>query len=84
MCARPVQASVTVMAGHEKVRNSSKDSKNTPHERSYLSVILSNRCLGQRLRWSTHQTMLCSWKWPMYAEYTWCEPVSLIRSVQSG
>ena len=36
MCARPVQASVTVIVGHEKVRNSSKDSKKMPHERSYL------------------------------------------------
>ena len=37
MCARPVQESVTVIVGHEKVRNSSNDSKRTPHERSYLS-----------------------------------------------
>ena len=38
MCARPVQVSVTVMVGHEKVRNSSKDSKNTPQERSNLDA----------------------------------------------
>ena len=36
MCALPVQQSVTVMTGHENVRNSSKDSKNTPQERSNL------------------------------------------------
>jgi hypothetical protein len=36
MWALPVQQSVTVMTGHENVRNASKDSKNTPQDRSYL------------------------------------------------
>jgi hypothetical protein len=35
-CALPVQASVTVITGHEKPKKSSKDAKRWPHERSYL------------------------------------------------
>ena len=63
MCARPVQASVTVIVGHENVRNSSKDSKSTPHERSYLS----NRSQYELLLFvsfdlCTYHGMLCSWK----------------------
>ena len=40
MCARPVQVSVTVIVGHEKVRNSSNDSKNTPHDLSNLHTCM--------------------------------------------
>ena len=38
ICAFPVQRSVTTIQGHENVRNSSKDSKNTPQERSNLDA----------------------------------------------
>lgn len=44
MWALPVQASVTVMTGHENVRNSSNDSKKTPQVRSYLTVKFGLRC----------------------------------------
>lgn len=36
MCAFPVIQSVTVITGHENVRNVSNDSKNAPQDRSYL------------------------------------------------
>lgn len=43
MWALPVQQSVTVMTGHENVRKASKDSKNTPQDRSYLQAICDVR-----------------------------------------
>ena len=50
ICAFPVQRSVTTIHGHENVRNSSKDSKNTPQEQS-------NRDAGRA--WSVSQEGEC-------------------------
>jgi len=44
MCGFPVHASVIVMTGHEKARNSSKDEKRGPQERSYLLEELHAKC----------------------------------------
>ena len=65
MCARPVHVSVTVMDGHENVRNSSKDSKNTPQDLSNLrtSAEVWNKLSSMNQR--THHGTLWSWKWPM-------------------
>jgi hypothetical protein len=37
--ALPVQASVTVMTGHEKAKNSSNDENRCPHDRSHLKIV---------------------------------------------
>lgn len=39
ICARPVCMSVTVITGHENVRNCSNVSKRCPHDRSCLYDI---------------------------------------------
>jgi hypothetical protein len=36
--ALPVQASVTMMTGHENVRKASKDENKWPHDRSHLTI----------------------------------------------
>ena len=53
MCARPVHASVTMMTGQENARNSSKDWKWCPHNRSYLPFPCNH--VEKRERWGTYQ-----------------------------
>lgn len=67
MCALPVAQSVTVITGQENVRNSSKDSKNTPHDLSYLKGIkfrINVRIAPSSVGRAYHGT-LCNWKYPI-------------------
>ena len=60
MCALPVQQSVTVITGQENVRNSSNDSKNTPHDRSYLKGIHDQLSAVHRGAWTARTTGCCA------------------------
>ena len=62
ICALPVQQSVTVMTGQENVRNSSNDSKKTPHDRSYLSFKVTFSLVEHKADRIAYQGILCNWK----------------------
>lgn len=64
MCALPVAQSVTVITGQENAKNSSNDSKNTPHDLSYLEIIKFRINVRIALGRAYHGT-LCNWKYPI-------------------